>query len=93
MGIATFNIASTNKGEDHWYTHNKWKDLPEDKQASIWKAHAACKSKVNGGKRSSPKKGKPSNGKFGRKEFRKLEQKVQNQRLQLAANCCGSQVQ
>ena len=43
LGISSLSIACTDKGEDCWYTHDKWKDLPENKQATIRKARAACK--------------------------------------------------
>ncbi len=82
MGIATLNVADTDKGEDRWYTHNEWKDLPENKQAAIQKARAARKTKGKGGKGPGPK-GKAQTRKFGRKQFQKLEQKVQNQKHQL----------
>ena len=49
LRIAALNVPGTDKKEDCWYTHNKWKDLPENKQAAIGKAHAACKLKGKGG--------------------------------------------
>ncbi len=49
LGIAALNVAGTYKKKDRWYTHNKWKDLPENKQAVIAKARAACKLKGKGG--------------------------------------------
>jgi hypothetical protein len=69
--------------EARWYTHEEWKDLPEEEQAAIRKARAARKKKGGGDKR--PPKGKPTSGKFGRKQFQQLEKKVQNQKRQLAA--------
>jgi hypothetical protein len=55
MGIAALNVADTDKEEDRWYTHDKWKDLLENEQAAIQKAHAACKTKGKGGKGPGPK--------------------------------------
>ncbi len=63
MGIAAMNVAGTDKREDSWYTHEEWKDLPEDKQAAIRKARAARKSKKGGD--PCPTKGKPTTGKVG----------------------------
>jgi hypothetical protein len=83
MGIAALNVAGASKGEDRWYTHKEWKDLPEDKQVAICKARTACKK--NGGGDKRPTKGKPTTGKFGHKQFQQLEKKVQNQKHQLAA--------
>ena len=83
MGIAALHVAGAGKGEDRWYTHEEWADLPEDEQAVIRKARAARKKKGGGDKRSP--KGKPTSGKFGRKQFQQLEKKVQNQKRQLAA--------
>ena len=68
------------KGEDRWYTQDKWRALPEDNQAKIRKTCADRKKK--GGK--SPPKGGPKTGrKFGL--VQKLKDKVQNQKCQLAA--------
>jgi len=55
MGIAALNVADTDKGENRWYTHNKWKDLPENKQAAIQKARAARKTKGKEGKGPDPR--------------------------------------
>ncbi len=50
MGISALNVADTDKGGDHWYNHDKWKDVPENKQAAIQKARAARKTKEKRGK-------------------------------------------
>ncbi len=83
MGIAALNVAGTDKGEDHWYTHEELKDFPEDEQAAIRKACAHCKSKKGGDRH--PIKRKPTTGKCRRKQFQQLEKRVQNQKRQLAA--------
>jgi hypothetical protein len=83
LGISSLSVTCTDKGEDCWYTHDKWKDLPENKQAAIRKAHAARKIKGKGSKGPRPK-GNFQTGKFGCKQFQKLDKKVQNQKLQLA---------
>jgi hypothetical protein len=93
MGIASLNVASTNKGEDHWYTHNEWKDLPEDKYVSIWKACAARKSKANGSKRPSPKKGKTQQWEVWEKGVSKIgTESPEPEASACCSECCGSQV-
>ena len=83
LGISSLSVTVTDKGENSWYTHNKWKDLPENKQATIQKAHAARKIKEKGLKGPGPK-GNFQTGKCECKQFQKLEKKVQNQKRQLA---------
>jgi len=73
------------KGEDRWYSIDKWRALPEDEQATIREARAARKKK-GGGKNPSkggPKKGGPQQ--FG--SVKKLKDKIKNQKRQLATPC------
>jgi hypothetical protein len=83
LGIAALNVndggGGKSKGEDHWYTMEKWRALPEDEQATIRKTRSDRKKK-SGGK--TPPKGGP---KTNRKAVQKLKDKVQNQKRQLAS--------
>jgi hypothetical protein len=85
LGIAAMSVndggGGKSKGEDRWYTLDKWRDLPEDEQATICKTRADRKKKSGGMK--TPKGGPKTICKFG--SVQKLKEKVQNQRRQLAA--------
>ncbi len=76
LGIAAMSVNDGGRGtgEDCWYTLDKWRAFPVDKQAMIQKA-CADRKKKKGGK--TPPKGGPKTGrKFG--SVQKLKNKVKN---------------
>ena len=86
LGIAAMSVTDgggKSKGEDRWFTMDKWCALPKDKQASICKTCADCKKKSRG--KTPPKGGPKMRRKFGPGLVQKLKDKVQNQKCQLAA--------
>jgi len=84
LGIADMSVnngGGKSKGEDRWYTLEKWCALPKDEQATIRKT-CADRKKKSGGKKT-PKGGPKTIRKFG--SVQKLKEKVHNQKCQLAA--------
>jgi hypothetical protein len=83
LGIAAMSVNNGGRGtgEDCWYTLDKLRALPKDKQATIQKACADCKKKKGG--KTLPKGGPKTGHMFG--SVQKLKDKVKNQKHQLAA--------
>jgi hypothetical protein len=87
LGIAAMSVndgGGKSKGEDRWYTMDKWPALPEDEQATIRKTRSDC-NKKSGGKAPPKGAGPKTVRKFGSGLVQKLKDKVQNQNRQLAA--------